>query len=196
MAIAHEKKRNTKNLICNFRAPNLEFYGIWQEFKQWCKDNGLDVCRVTLSNIASFMKAVESIPDPEQMITAKGQVNIIQQQNTFVYPVGKPRREPIRLNCSKPEFSGTISRAAFEAYVMEKARDLKRSFCFRDFAELNHNSFRKIILRLKKKGKIIPLPLRTNPRFYILAERLPDYPTASKNTRVKQLFTQEGGDSG
>lgn len=142
------------------------------------------------------MKGVKGIPDPEQVITTKGQVTIIQQQNTFVYPVGKPRREPIRLNCSKPEFSGTISRAAFEAYLMEKARDLNRSFCFRDFAELKHNSFRKIILRLKRKGKIIPLPLRTNPRFYILAERIPDYPTVSENTRVKHLFTKRGGGGG
>jgi len=58
---------------------------------------------------------------------------------------------------------------------MEKVRDLNRSFSYRDFLELEHNSFRKIVLRLKKKGKIIALPQRTNPRYYVLAERLKDY---------------------
>ena len=36
-------------------------------------------------------------------------------------------------------------------------------------------SFRRIVLRLKRKGKIIANPIRSNPRFYYLAEKLADY---------------------
>lgn len=170
-----------KNLICNFRAPDVEHYELWQHFKEWCKDNGLDICRVTLDNVAAFMKSVEGfsglkgVSNPKQLTTAKGQVIIIQQQNSFVYSVEKPRREPIFMNWAKPKFARTISSIAAEAYVMEKARHLNRSFSYRDFLELEHNSFRKIVLRLKKKGKIIALPQRTNPRYYVLAERLKNY---------------------
>lgn len=117
------------------------------------------------------------------------QIYNINQQNTFAYEPGKPRRQPLSLNCAKRQYSRTISSSAAEAYVMEKARDFNRSFSFRDFLELRHDSFRKIVSRLKKKGKIIPLPQRTNPRFFILAERLPDYPTVTENTTVKPGFT-------
>ena len=51
-----------KNLICNFRAPDVEHYELWQHFKEWCKDNGLDICRVTLDNVAAFMKSVRDSP--------------------------------------------------------------------------------------------------------------------------------------
>ena len=36
-----------KNLICNFRAPNLQQYQRWKAYVQWAKDNGMDVCHVT-----------------------------------------------------------------------------------------------------------------------------------------------------
>jgi len=48
-----------KNLICNFRAPNLQQYQRWKAYVQWAKDNGMDVCHVTLSLIDSFMKGTE-----------------------------------------------------------------------------------------------------------------------------------------
>ena len=38
-----------KNLICNFRAPNLQQYQRWKAYVQWAKDNGMDVCHLTLS---------------------------------------------------------------------------------------------------------------------------------------------------
>ena len=168
-----------KNLICNFRAPDVEHYEVWQRFKKWCKDNGLDVCNVALDQIQAFMKAVDSsspgVSSPKPLVTTKGQVIIIQQQNSFVYSVDKPRREPIFASCAKPAFARTISGLASEAYVMEKARDLKGSFSMRDFLEIEHDSFRKIVLRLRKKGKIVALPLRTNPRMFVLTERLAEY---------------------
>ncbi len=48
-----------KNLICNFRAPNLAEFQRWKEFVQWAKDNGMDVCHLTLSLTDSFMKGIE-----------------------------------------------------------------------------------------------------------------------------------------
>ena len=48
-----------KNLICNFHAPNLEEYQRWKEYVQWAKDNGMDVCHLTLSLTDSFTKGIE-----------------------------------------------------------------------------------------------------------------------------------------
>ena len=49
----------SKNLICNFRAPNLRNFQRWKKYVQWAKDNGMDVCHVTLSLIDAFMKGTE-----------------------------------------------------------------------------------------------------------------------------------------
>jgi hypothetical protein len=68
-----------KNLICNFRAPTLEQYQLWKAYVQWAKDNGQDVCHLTLSLIDSFMKGVEGAA---QVRNGKQVVNI-QQNNVF-----------------------------------------------------------------------------------------------------------------
>ena len=104
------------------------------------------------------------------------EIIFIEQQNNFYYQVSKPRREPLKFNCAKKGFSRTISSLAAEAYVTEKARTLESSFSFRDFLELGHATFRKIVLRLKKKERIVALPKRTIPRYYILAENKANYP--------------------
>ena len=157
-----------KNLICNFRAPNLEQYQHWKAYVQWAKDNGQDVCHLTLSLTDSFMKGVEGAA---QVRNGKQVVNI-QQNNIFQYQVSKPRREPYSLDCVKPEYQRTFSSLLFEAYVLNKAGEIRREFSYRDFLELKHDAFRRIIVRLKRKGKVIPNPQRTHPQFYFLTERL------------------------
>lgn len=186
-----EKSRLTerKNYICNFRAPDLEHYQIWLNFKEAAQSCGLDICYLTLSLCRAWLKSRDKTESIHQITTATQVINL-QQQNTFIYNVQKPRREPTELICSRKEYTRTLSSLAFQAYLMEKARDLQRSFSFRDFAELGHNFFRKCILRLKKRGKILPLQPRTNPRFYILTEWKSDYPTMKENNRVKPRFTQ------
>jgi hypothetical protein len=95
----------------------------------------------------------------------------------------------------------TICSMAFRAYIMEKARELNIAFSFMDFPEINHDLFRKLILELRTRQKILALKPRTNPRFYILHEWKDRYPTMSENNRVKPKFTeydesserQEGG---
>lgn len=72
---------------------------------------------------------------------------------------------------------------------MEKARELNRSFSFKDFTEINHDLFRKLILELKKRNKVLPLKPRTNQQFYILIEWRTRYPTMTENTTVKPEFT-------
>jgi hypothetical protein len=99
----------------------------------------------------------------------------IQQNNVFQYQVSKPRREPYDLSCVRKEFQRTISSVLFEAYFLNEARDLTREFSYRDFLELKHDAFRRIVLRLKRKGKIEANPQRTVPQFYFLAERLAEY---------------------
>lgn len=154
-------------MICNFRAPNKEEFLRWKVYVQWAKDNGMDVCHLTLSLVDAFLSGVESpeIRLPRQTIT-------IQMQNQFLYQVRHPHREPHSLECVKPEFRRTFSGILFEAYVTEKARKLGGEFCFRDFLELRYGAFRRIVLRLRRKGKIVQVPLRTNPQFYVLTEQL------------------------
>jgi hypothetical protein len=117
------------------------------------------------------MKGVEGAA---QVRNGKQVVNI-QQNNVFQYQVSKPRREPYNLSCVRTEFQKTISSVLFEAYVLNKARDLTREFSYRDFLELKHDAFRRIILRLRRKGKIVANPQRTVPRFYFLVERISEY---------------------
>lgn len=157
-----------KNLICNFRAPNLSEFERWKQYVQWAKDNGMDVCHLTLSLTDSFMKGIEGAA---QVRTGQQVVNI-QQNNVFQYQVQKPKREPYSLDCVKPEYCRTISSLLFDAYVLNKAREINREFSFRDFLELKHDAFRRIVLRLKRKKKLIAIPERTIPRFYALTDSL------------------------
>jgi hypothetical protein len=168
-----------KNLICNFRAPNLEEFGLWKAYVQWAKDNGMDVCHLTLSLTDSFMKGIEGAA---QVRNGRQVVNI-QQNNIFQYQVSKPRREPYDVSCVKREYQKTISSVLFEAYVLNKARDLTREFSYRDFLEIKHDAFRRIILRLRRKGKIVANPQRTLPRFYFLAERVSEYTRDARTTQ-------------
>ena len=111
-----------KNLICNFRAPDLEKYMRWKQYVQWAKDNGLDVCHLTLALVDSFLNGVG---EASEIRTGK-QTITIYQQNVFQYQVKKPRREPYDLSCVKPEFRRTFSSLLFEAYVLQKASELNR----------------------------------------------------------------------
>ena len=168
-----------KNLICNFRAPNMQQFQRWKTYVQWAKNNGMDVCHLTLSLTDSFMKGIEGA---SQVRNGRQVVNI-HQNNVFQYQVSKPRREPFSLDCVRPEFRRTFSSVLFEAYVLNKARDLTREFSYRDFLELKHDAFRRIILRLRRKGKIVANPQRTVPRFYFLAERMNEYEHNSGTTQ-------------
>jgi len=140
----------------------------WKKYVQWAKDNGMDVCHLTLSLTDSFMKGTEGAAQ----VRNAGQVVNIQQVNTFQYQVQKPRREPYSLDCVKPEYVRTLSSTLFEAYVLNKARDINRDFSYMDFLELKHDAFRRIMVRLKRKGKVIANPQSTRPQFYFLTEKL------------------------
>ncbi len=157
-----------QNFICNFRAPNADEFQRWKAFVQWAKDNGMDVCHLTLSLTDAFMKGQQGAAE----VRTAGQVVNIQQVNTFQYQVQKPRREPYSLDCVKPEYQRTFSSVLFEAYVRDKARRIVQEFSYRDFLELKHDSFRRIVLRLRQKGDIVANPLSTHPQFYFLAEKL------------------------
>jgi len=170
-----------KNLICNFRAPNLAEFQRWKEFVQWAKDNGMDVCHLTLSLTDAFLKGIEG--SAEAQVSTGKHVIIIQQKNEFLYQVAKARREPYDLSCVRKEYRRTFSSVLFEAYMLEKARQISREFSYRDFLELKHDAFRRIVLRLRRKGKVVANPQRTCPRFYILSERLSDYGLQTRTTQ-------------
>lgn len=165
-------KPKKKQYYCGFKAPDKEHQDIWKKYSNYVQDLGLDVCRVTIGMCEAFLKGEEiaTIKTPKQVVN-------LQMNNQFLYQVQKPRRTPYSLNVIKPEFRRTFSSILFESYVLIRANELNRSFCFRDFLEIKHSSFRRIIIRLKRKGKIIAHPIRTNPRFYILVDRIKDYDT-------------------
>ena len=160
-----------KNLICNFRARTLEDWQSWQEYKQWCQENGRDICHLTISLTSSFFKGVKTAQElrsPEKVIN-------LQMNNTFTYAVQRPRREPFSLGCIKSEYRRCFSSILFESYVLEKARGINGEFCFRDFLEMDDRAFHRIIRRLIRKGKIMANPQRSVPRMYFLTEKLADY---------------------
>ena len=166
---AKEQTLQKPNLICNFRAPSQKEYDEWQDYKEYVKEQGLDVCRVTIGLTNAFMAGVGGA----QKVLGQQQQVQIQMSNQFLYQVEHPRREPFSLNCVKPEFRRTFSSILFESYVLDKARrKIKGEFSFRDFLELDHHSFRRIIVRLKKKGLVVAVPQRTLPMFYMLAENI------------------------
>ncbi len=168
-----------KNFICNFRAPNLEEFLRWKEYVQWAKDNGMDVCHLTLSLADSFMKGIEGAAE----VRNAGQTVHIQQVNTFQYQVQKPRREPYSLDCVFPKHRRALSSLIFEAYVLYRAQQLPQEFSYLDFLELKQDAFCRIMRKLKQKGKIIANPQRTRPQFYFLAERLNEEMPGWKKTQ-------------
>ena len=175
-------KRN--NYICNIRAPDQEWYQVWLDFKEETKSLGLDNCFVALTLFKAWVKARKDTISVSQINTAS-QIILIYQTNAFNYNVEKPRREGFLMDCSPNLPKCTICSKAFQAYIIEEARELGRSFSFKDFPEINHELFRKLILELKKRGKVLPLKARTNPRFFILAEWKDRYPTMTENNTVK-----------
>ena len=131
----------------------------------------MDVCHLTLSLTDSFMRGVEGA----SQVRNGGQVVNVQQNNVFQYQVSKPRREPCSLDYVKSEFRRTFSSVLFDAYLLHKARSIRREFSYRNFLELEQPAFHRIVRRLKRKGEILASPLRTKPRLYFLTENLADY---------------------
>lgn len=157
-----------KNLLCNFRAPNEELFNKWLEFKEYVASKGLDICRVVIPLTEAFMVAGKNA----ELRTAEGKIINVQMQNNFLYEVSKPRRTPHTLEFLRSNFRRTFSTSLYEAYVLNKARQIKTEFSFRDFLEIEPAAFHRIIRRLKRKGLIVANPSRTIPRFYFLAENL------------------------
>ena len=158
-----------KPKICNFKVSRPEEAAVWDRYVKTVKDMGLDVCHVTISLVKGFLAGLEGSKAAQEINTGS-QVIQIQMTNHFNYVVQKPRRQPIELSFVKEEFRGTVRSAFAEAYVLEKARSLQRPFCFRDFLELKYDSFRRIVSRLMRKGKIVRFPAKTCPQFYALSE--------------------------
>jgi hypothetical protein len=171
-----ERPKARQNLHCNFRAPNEEWFEVWLELKEKTKAGGLDICFVVLNLCRAWLKAQK---DAESIYTVSGmrQIVFLTQTNNFNYNVAKPRPERFRANCSKEYPKCTICSKAFGAYVLVTAKAIDREFCFRDFPELNHDYFRKIILQLKREGKLLAMKPRALPGFYILPEWKDRYPT-------------------
>jgi hypothetical protein len=179
-----------ENFHCNFRAPDQEWFDIWLEFKSRTKDLGLDICFVALNLCRAWLDSQRDA-DSALMLNSIKQIVYLNQTNTFNYNVDRPRRERQQQDCSKNYGKCTLCSRAFSAYVLVTARDLNREFCFRDFSEINHDFFRKLILGLRRGNKVLAMKPRALPQFYILPEWKDRYPTMAENNRVKPMSTEE-----
>ena len=186
--------RQRLNFHCNFRAPNKDWFLIWLELKETTKARGLDICFVVLTLCRAWLEALRKGQSTCQ-INSDAQMVFLHQANTFNYNVQKPRRERFQKDCSKNLRKCTLCSMAFRAYITEKARELDRAFSFMDFKEINHDLFRKLILELKKRQKLLSLEPRTNPQFYIIPKWKERYPAMSKNNRVKPQSKSDDNDS-
>ena len=178
-----------QNFHCNFRAPDKEWFDVWLQFKEKTKELGLDICFVALNLCRAWLEWQKDTDSVFELSPPK-QIVFLSQSNTFNYNVQRPRREPIQSNCSKNYHKCTLCSKAFCAYIIINALEMNRAFCFRDFPEINHGLFRKLILFLKGEGRILPMKPRSLPEFYILSEWKNRYSNMSENNRVKPKFTQ------
>jgi len=172
-----------KPKICNFKVSSPEEAAVWERYVQTVKDLGLDVCHTTISLVKGFLAGLEGSKAAQEIHTDRHVIQI-QMTNHFNYVVQKPRRQPLELSCVREQFRSTVRSAFAEAYILEKARSLKRPFCFRDFLELKYDSFRRIVSRLLRKGKIMRFPAKTCPQFYVLSEWIQDNPAQQSKTLV------------
>jgi len=162
------KHINPFRKVCNFRVSTQQDCEEWGRFKRNVDFQGLDICHVAMSLIKTWNNGVEGIQKAESLRTPGGNVINIQMQNTFVYQPQRSRRIPDpHLISAKRPFARTISSKAAELYLLWKVSGLNRSFSYLDLSELPSDYTRKLILRLKRKGLIKPLPPRTRPRFYV-----------------------------
>mgnify|MGYP001158970818 CR=1 FL=1 len=172
-----------RNLICNFRAQTIEDWDHWVWFKDWCQDRGLTTCRPVIAFISSFRRSIEGLEEglqkkgKRELLNAFPFIVALEQQNTFIYQLDKPRRTPkptgdLFLRNNYRTITMTVRRRL--SYILDKARYLtrqgQRTWCFRDFMEIQHCYFRKDMQRLIDSGEIVKVEPRTNPRFYMLID--------------------------
>ena len=175
-------KESKCNFLCNFRAQTLKDYKVWEWFKEDCKKRGLSICRPVIAFIQSYKKFIEGIEaikeERSEIINAFPLLIQIKQQNTFVWTVEKPRRLPNMKTLSRYTRNtfGTTTTPYIDSYILEKARYLWRkgqhTWCFKDFRELRHSTFRKAIVRLTKADEIEHIEPRSCPRFYCIKHPL------------------------
>jgi len=167
-----ETKQDKKRYTCSFKAPDLQHKQAWDQFVAEVKDDGLDVCRVTIAFCQAYSQARAGLKEAVLLRVGVDKVIHIEQHNEFFYMVQKPRRQPYTLSCVKPQFQRHITSSLFEAYVENKARRLSGEFTYRDFLELKYDAFRRIVRRLRRKGIVVVNPVRSIPQLYFLAEKL------------------------
>lgn len=156
----------------NFRVSTYEDWEEWERFKRNVVLQRLDICHVVISLVKAWSNSVEGMTKVETIATPTSVINI-QMQNSFVYQPQRPRRavNPPIISSKRP-FARTITSKAAELYFLWKVSSLNRSFSYLDLSELPSNYTRKLILRLKRKDLIRPIPPRTRPRFYIPTVKL------------------------
>jgi hypothetical protein len=111
----------------------LPHYQRWKEYVQWDKDNGMDVYHLTLSLTDSLMKGIEGklrFAMENRSLTFK---RIMFSSIRFL----SLAENPYDLSCVKKEYQKTISSVLFEAYVLNKARDLTGNLAIGTFWRLN-----------------------------------------------------------
>ncbi len=158
--------KNGRIKTIGFRPATADAYRENLRLRWLSKDTGSDTCFLYSMYAQSFNAFHDGVnaKDPKALLGAN--IFNIQQNNQFNYMPQVPRREP--LNISNRAISGTVISRALERYILLGALSMPHTFCLRDFSELSHNCFKKVIQRLKRQGLIESMEPRTNPRFYRL----------------------------
>ena len=171
-----------ENLICNFRAQNQSDWDTWNWFKDYCSKNGITICRPVLAFLQSFRKMAEGLEKAKmerpELINAFPVLIQLKQQNTFIYQTEKPRRSPTQTAFGHKY--GTTTICYLDAYIENKARWLwsthgLKHFCFLDFKEIKHATFRKAVCRMIKKELLQATRPRSCPRTYFLTDPTLDW---------------------
>ena len=91
------------------RARTKEQHKTLLRFKYWCEDNGLDICHMIISHVQADMEAFDAKRSVDLKKSEIGTI-IINQQNTFISQVQRPRRlNDSLLGISKQYASNTTS---------------------------------------------------------------------------------------
>jgi len=148
------KSYSNRTFVASFKTdPEL-----WSRFKEGCAERGVSICHVLEALMEAWLEGQKATATVIKPVV----INLTMQ-----HVVQRPRRVQTRASdCAKPEFKRTVGVRMREAYVLSKAWEMGREFSYYDFLELKHDSFRKIVGSLRRRGRITANPIRTNPRFY------------------------------
>ena len=166
-----EVKEKRQQRVTSIRLPDDEdSILLWNRFVDIVKEDGQDVCRVVYGLAQAYVAQHDAVKEAIKLYPNFQTINLTQH-NSFGYTVStKMRRIPYDNRVFFSSMRKTMMSVVLDAYILYKAEHVlpKPEFTYRDFMEIEHGAFRRIIRRLIQKGSVLRSPLRTYPQCYSL----------------------------